>query len=211
MNIKKLILLSTLLILMFSACDDKNNIFKDLLSPSEDILPTFNLKTTNNEDITIEVTKDGWKFKQYENKVILLNFFATWCPPCKAEVPHLNHLQEEYGKNFQVITILLEKDKPNTYIQKFINKYKVTYPITNSDENYLLSDAVGGVKSIPTMFLFTKDGLVYQRYKGLVPPEILISDIKKAIELPDNILKNHNQAADHNHTNDDNHTKKTVQ
>jgi len=187
MNIKKLLLLSFLLILTFNACEEKQTITQSVLEPSKDIkieLPTFKLTTTDEKTITIKVTEDGWIFEEYKNKVILLNFFATWCPPCKAEIPHLNHLQKEYGKDFQVISVLLERDKPNDFIQKFIDKFNVQYPITNSPENFNLSAGVGGVQAIPTMFLFTKEGKVFQKYKGAVSEEILTIDIQKAIYLP---------------------------
>jgi len=187
MNIKKLLLLSFLLILTIGGCEEKQTITQSVLEPSKDVkaqLPTFDLTTTDDKKITIKVTTDGWVFEEYKNKVILLNFFATWCPPCKAEIPHLNHLQKEYGKDFQVVSVLLERDKPNNFVQKFIDKFNVQYPITNSPENFNLSAGVGGVQAIPTMFLFTKEGKVFQKYKGAVSEEILTIDIQKAIYLP---------------------------
>jgi len=186
MNIKNLIFSVILIITVFTACEDKSSIDEDILAPSKDLpeeLPTFNLTTTKGKNITIEVTKDGWIFKGYENKVVLLNFFATWCPPCKAEIPHLNKLLDEYKNDFAVVSVLLEKDKPNDFIQKFIKKFNIHYPITNSNENFNLAAAVGGVESIPSMYLFTTKGLVYQNYIGAVKEEILNSDIKQAIEL----------------------------
>ena len=184
MNIKKVIFLIILIITVFTSCEDKNEITQTVLAPSSDTnreLPTFNLTTTKGETITIEVTKDGWVFKEYKNKAILLNFFATWCPPCKAEIPHLNELQKKYGDEFQVLSILVERDKPNSYVNKFIKKFNINYPITNSKVNFQLADAVGGVTSIPWMFLFNKEGVVVQSYVGAVASEILASDIKKTL------------------------------
>ena len=184
MKIKKLAILSILALALFTGCDKKeDNISQSVVSPNANIqqLPTFNLTTTNGKAITVEVTKDGWNFKEYPNKVVLLNFFATWCPPCKAEIPHLNTLQTKYKNDFQVISILVEKDRPNSEIAKFISEYNITYPITNSKENFQLANAVGGVSSIPAMFMFNKNGLVVQNYVGAVHEEILESDIKKAL------------------------------
>lgn len=183
MKIKKLAILSILTIALFTGCDKKEDINENVIAPSAkaQLLPTFNLKTTNGENITIEVTKEGWNFKEYPNKVVLLNFFATWCPPCKAEIPHLNNLQTKYKNDFQVISVLVEQDKENSEINNFISEYKIIYPITNSRVNFELANAVGGVKSIPAMFMFDKKGIVVQNYVGAVHEEILESDIKKAL------------------------------
>lgn len=184
MNIKKIVFSVIFLITVFTACEDKESIDESVLSPSTEIkveLPTFKLTSTKGEVITIEVTKDGWIFKDYKNKAILLNFFATWCPPCKVEIPHLNKLSEIYKDDFKVISVLVEKDKSNKFVEDFINKYNIKYPITNSNENFKLASAVGGVSSIPAMFLFNKDGLVYQNYVGAIKEEILNADIKQVL------------------------------
>jgi thiol-disulfide isomerase/thioredoxin len=172
---------------IFIGCNDNQTINESVVSPSNEVqeviptLPTFHLKTTNNENITIEVTKEGWIFKEYPNKVVLLNFFATWCPPCKAEIPHLNNLGKKYKDDFIVISVLVEENKSNSFVKDFIKEHNVKYPITNSPENFAIASAVGGVTSIPSMFLFNKKGLVYQNYVGAVAEEILNTDILKAM------------------------------
>ena len=184
MNIKLLAFCLILIASVFTACQDKENIDESVVNPTkteEQKLPTFHLKTTDDQNITIEVTKEGWNFKDYPNKVVLLNFFATWCPPCKAEIPHLNNLLKEYKDDFVVISVLVEENKSNETIKEFIKEYNIQYPITNSPENFNLASGVGGVDSIPAMFLFNKKGLVYQNYVGAVDEIILSTDIKKAI------------------------------
>lgn len=185
MKIKNLTILSILIISLFTGCDKKENIDENIIAPTqvsqEAKLPTFHLTTTNGKSITIEVTKKGWNFKDYPNKVVLLNFFATWCPPCKAEIPHLNNLQKKYKDVFQVLSISVDKGKDNDFINDFITEHNIIYPVTNGEENFKLAAAVGGVKSIPAMFMFNKDGYVVQNYTGAVHEEILDSDIQKAL------------------------------
>jgi len=187
MNIKVLAFCSILIASVFTACQDKQSIDESVVNTTEEVkqveqkLPTFHLKTTNDKNITIEVTKDGWNFKEYPNKVVLLNFFATWCPPCKAEIPHLNNLLKKYEKDLVVISVLVEQNKENSIVNDFILEHDIQYPITNSPVNFDLAGAVGGVDSIPAMFLFTKKGLVYQNYVGAVDEAILNTDIQKAI------------------------------
>ncbi len=188
MNIKVLTFFLILITTIFTACQDKETIDESVVNPvkeqkvQERRLPTFHLKTTNDQNITIEVTKDGWNFKEYPNKVVLLNFFATWCPPCKAEIPHLNNLVKEYKDDFIVIAVLVEENKTNEEINEFIKQYNIIYPVTNTPENFNVAGAVGGVDSIPAMYLFTKKGLVLQNYIGAVDETILRTDIKKAME-----------------------------
>jgi len=184
MNIKNLIILGIVTITLLTGCTDKSeDISNSIVETKEEVqkLPTFNLKTTMGKPVTIEVTKKGWVFKEYPNKVVLLNFFATWCPPCKAEIPHLNNLSKKYKDDFVVIAILVEKDKENSEINNFIKNHDIQYPVTNSPANFNLAGAVGGVSSIPAMFMFNKDGLVVKDYVGAVQEEILDSDIKKAL------------------------------
>ncbi len=114
-----------------------------------------------------------------------LIFFATWCPPCKAEIPHLNNLKEKYKDSFEVVAVslgersggLTSKEKMET----FINDFKINYIVSNSEINFDVADAMGGIRSIPTMFLFDPSGKIVQKYVGLVPEEMMETDIKRAL------------------------------
>jgi len=131
----------------------------------------------------IEVTKieNGFIFKGYENKVVIINFFATWCPPCLAEIPHLNTLQEKYKKDLKIISILLEENKSNEEIMKFINKNAIEFTIVNSEGNFQLAKEVGGVSSIPYMLIYDRKGKYSQKYTGAIPEEMIDADIKKVL------------------------------
>jgi len=190
MQIKKMTIFTILLLGLLTGCNKKDETISEeaMVKPKETThkvqeqkLPTFHLTTTQGKEITIKVTKNGWIFPQYKNKVILLTFFATWCPPCKAEIPHLINLQNKYKDQLQVIAIVVEQNKDNEVLKEFIKEHKIIYPVTNSNENFNVASAVGGVSSIPAMFLFTQDGLVANDYVGAVHEEILESDIKKLL------------------------------
>ncbi len=186
------------ILLIFTGCDSKNkneqNINEQTIS--EENSPTTkqtieeqpnsiyfaNLKTTDGKIIKAEVSGNNMKFEGYENKIVLVNFFATWCPPCVAEIPHLNNLIKKYPNDFIVLGILLEQGKLNQEVLDFIDEHNVTYPITNSSANFLLSDSVGGVKTIPTMYLVDKNGEIKREYIGMVLEEMLEIDIKKMLE-----------------------------
>ncbi len=182
MKIKKslfFVLLS--LSLIATGCDKKENISGDVVAQPTVKDITLNLKTSIGDKITVERKKGLWSFEQYPNKTVLVVFFATWCPPCKAEIPHLINLQNKYGKDFQVISVLAEQNKSNEEIASFIAKYGIKYPVANSEVNFEFADAVGGVDGIPAMFLFNKKGALVMQYEGATQEEILDSDISKHI------------------------------
>jgi thiol-disulfide isomerase/thioredoxin len=182
MKIKRLLLFGFLSISLFiTGCDKKESISSDVLAQPISKEISLNLTTTNGDKLSIKRVKNNWSFEQHPNKVVLVVFFATWCPPCKAEIPHLINLQNKYGKDFQVISVLAEQNKSNEELKNFIAEYKINYPVTNSDENFKFADGVGGVDGIPAMFLFDKKGEIVMKYVGATQEEILDSDISKYI------------------------------
>ena len=184
MQFKTLAFLSILSILLFTGCDSKDNnesAKEETTVQSSGKISEFQLKTTNDTIINLKLEKDKIILKDYPNKIVLLNFFATWCPPCKAEIPNLIQLQNDYKNDFVIVSILLEDMKTHEELQKFITTFNINYPITNASENFDLAKSLGGIKSIPTMFLVDKDGNVFQKYVGLVPSEMMEIDIKKVL------------------------------
>ena len=139
------------------------------------------LTDTSGNKIEVKKISDGFVFEGYEGKVVLLEFFATWCPPCRAEVPHLNNLQKKYAKDMKIISVVLEEQKPNEEIIKFMNKYGVEYTIANSPDNFKLAKMVGGVDSIPFMLIYDRKGHYSQHYTGAVIQEMIEADIEKVL------------------------------
>ena len=184
MQFKTLAFLSILSILFFTGCDskDKNENNNETKIEKSDRKTEVQLKTTNNTVVDIKLENDKIILKDYPNKIVLLNFFATWCPPCKAEIPNLIKLQDDYKNDFVVISVLLEEMKTNEEIVDFIKSFNINYTVTNSPENFDLAKSLGGIKSIPTMFLIDKNSKIFQKYVGLVPSEMMEIDIKKVLE-----------------------------
>ena len=184
MQFKTLAFLSILSILFFTGCDskDKNDNSNETKIERVDKKTEFQLKSTNNSILDIKIEGEKVIVKNHQNKIVLLNFFATWCPPCKAEIPSLIKLQEDYKNDFVVISVLVEEMKSDEEIQTFIKDFGINYTVTNSPENFDLAKSLGGIKSIPTMFLIDKHGEIFQKYVGLVPSEMMEIDIKKVLE-----------------------------
>ena len=147
---------------------------------------TFNL--TDLADNTYVVEKKGNDFilKNYEDKVVIYDVFATWCPPCRAAAPSLTRLQNQFANDLLILGISIEEDKSTADIQDYKTTYGADYTIVNSKDNVPLSRSiastikVGQRFPIPLMVMY-KNGQYVTHYVGAVPEEMIISDVKKAI------------------------------
>jgi len=144
-------------------------------------ITSLTLTTVDNKKIHLKFLDEGIIFEEYKNKVVLLDIFTTWCPPCIESIPHINQIQKTYKKDLQVIGILMEEDKRNSELLEFIKKHHIIYPITNSKENFILTKTWGGISGYPTIIIFDKQGKYFNHFNGSPPLEMLESDIKKAL------------------------------
>ncbi|MEA2050574.1 MAG: TlpA disulfide reductase family protein [Campylobacterota bacterium] len=202
MKFKNLALLSILSITLLGGCSDKESIDETVVANKTEQknevknrqnqqIPTFNLITSTGKSLKIIAdVKNGWQFEGMENKVVLLDFFGTWCPPCKAEIPHLNHIREKLQKDFELIGIDVGQrgggKTDSEELKTFIKDFKIKYPVTTGGDNGKLFGAVSELNpngSIPFMVLFNKKGEFVQYYIGMKPEEMLMQDIKKAIKM----------------------------
>jgi thiol-disulfide isomerase/thioredoxin len=177
MKTKYLIASCLTALFLLTGCDTKSEIEESLVADvtknkpliKEFVSKSFKLTTTNDELIEFKSTKDGMDFKDYKGKkVVLINVFATWCPPCIKEIPTLNELQSKYGKDFEIISVLFEKeeDKPTKEVLEFIKEKGIEYKVTVGEENFNLAEGLWNVKKIPEMFLYSKDGTFIKKFVG---------------------------------------------
>ncbi|ABK81808.1 TlpA family protein disulfide reductase [Campylobacter fetus] len=145
----------------------------------EDYSRAFSLSLNSGETLYMQRNQKGFDIED-NNKAVLFAFFATWCPPCKAEIPYLVNLQDKFEKNLRVVGVLME-DRTNDEIKEFIKMYNINYDIAYGDNNYFFAKALGGVVGIPFMVLYYPDGKYANAYTGMVPLEMLESDVKKVI------------------------------
>ena len=122
------------------------------------------------------VSKDSWA-----GKVVLVNFWATWCPPCREEIPELLQLKKEYKDRLQIVGIS-EDDDPPASVLKFAKQQGMTYPIVMATPE--LIDSYGGVPALPTSFLIDTQGRVVQKHSGLYPIEAYNLEIRSLLGMP---------------------------
>ncbi len=131
---------------------------------------------------TLPSVKDGTMVKAsaYQGQAMLINFFATWCPPCRKEIPSLIQLQKEFGpKGFTVIGISTDQGG-TSLVDKFAQKMEINYPVLMSDSN--TPRAFDGILGIPTSFLVNKEGNVVKRYDGYVDHQTLVNDLNAILK-----------------------------
>ena len=117
-------------------------------------------------------------------KVVLLNFWATWCVPCKVEMPWFVELQKRYGTSgLRVVGIAMD-DASQADLRKFTNDLGVNYPVLIGNDK--VGDAYGGVQFLPVTFYIDRDGRVVDKVFGLKTKDEVENDIKKAFERPPN-------------------------
>jgi thiol-disulfide isomerase/thioredoxin len=116
------------------------------------------------------------KLSSFKGKVILLNFWATWCGPCKAEIPGFVELQEKYKKDLVVVGY--DVDDTADKARPFVTEYKMNYPVLLGLGREDVQDAYGPIWGIPASFLISKDGKVCKRHMGIAPKETFEKEIK---------------------------------
>jgi len=175
--------------LLFNGCSkEKTNDETTSIDEANSILSSNEIILTALDKTQYTVLKkpNGFIVKGAENKVILLDIFATWCPPCRAEASHLSSLQKKFKDSLLVIGVSVEDAIENSKLQTFRETYNADYVLVNSYENGKIIDAVttqlnlGRNFGIPLMALY-KDGKLINFYQGAVEEEFLAADIKKAL------------------------------
>jgi len=119
-------------------------------------------------------------FEQYKGKVVVLDFWATWCGPCRSEIPGYVALQKKHGPaGLAIVGVSLDQGGPEV-VKKFIAEQKINYQIVMGDEQ--VTAAFGGVEAIPTTFIIDRKGTLRYRKVGAMPEEEFEAVLKPFLE-----------------------------
>ena len=113
----------------------------------------------------------------------MLNFWASWCGPCKAEIPDFIKMYDRHQKDgLEIIGVALSSGSADK-IRQFVEKWKINYPILTGDEKYLqdLTNNYGGIRGVPTTFLIDQKGIIRQKWVGARTERIFMQEIDKYI------------------------------
>ncbi len=154
----------------------KGTVKADRPSTAAPLAPDFTLKDLDGKDVSLS---------QFRGKVVLINFWATWCDPCRIEIPWLIEMQQKYGdKGFTVLGVAMDEEgkrevAPFVAKERFnVNgqKLPMSYPILLGND--AMADKFGGLLGYPTSILISRDGKIIKRITGL----LTYDEISKAIE-----------------------------
>jgi thiol-disulfide isomerase/thioredoxin len=132
-------------------------------------------------DFTLQ-SLDGknMRLSDFRGKAVLLNFWATWCSPCKIEMPWFIDLQKQYGaQGLQIVGVAMD-DSSKEDIAKFAKDMGVNYPVLIGKE--AVGDAYGGVPALPESFFIGRDGKIVDKIIGLKGKAEIEDSIKKALD-----------------------------
>jgi len=137
-----------------------------------EVVPPFAMKDLAGETVSTAALK---------GKALIINFWATWCGPCREEIPEMVALQAKYKGSLQIIGIS-EDDGPPDQVAKFVQKMGINYPVIMYTD--ALEKEYGGVSALPTSFLVNKDGRVVQKDVGVYPLEYYDMQARYLMGMP---------------------------
>ena len=176
---KLLILVLVIFTAAMYGCNDSNpkseitksNLLSAVKSDKgNDAAPDFTLYTLDGEEV---------RLSDYLGKVVILDFWATWCPPCRKGIPDLISIQNEYKNELVVIGISLDQPATQDQLVPFIESYGINYPVVLG--NIEVSTAYGNIQAIPTSFIIDQEGNIINKYIGLVPKSTLVEEINSLL------------------------------
>ncbi|MBI3400896.1 MAG: TlpA family protein disulfide reductase [Acidobacteria bacterium] len=117
-------------------------------------------------------------------KVVIFNFWATWCPPCRAEIPDLIALQDKYRDQLQIIGISEDEESPEM-VKRFAAEHKMNYPIVMATRE--LEKRFPGVSALPTSFIVDRESRVVQKHVGMLVAQTTEQETRALAGLPVNV------------------------
>ena len=131
--------------------------------------PQFSLANLDGKNVSL---------KDFADKVMVVDFWATWCGPCREEIPHLNKLYENYrGKGLVVVGISMDAEGPEV-VKQFAKELRMEYPVVMGDEN--VQQDFGGIVGLPTTFIIDRKGNIVKKYTGYQPA--IMQDMEQTIK-----------------------------
>lgn len=136
-----------------------------------DPAPDFKLNALDGKPLTLAAL---------QGKVIFLNFWATWCGPCRAEIPDLIALQDRYKGRLQIIGLNVDDEEAD--IHQYVQEMGINYPVAMTSNDIRIQ--FGGIPALPTSFVLDTEGRVVQKHVGLWNPAVYETEIRALLGMP---------------------------
>ena len=131
----------------------------------------FTMKDVEGKDVSLQ---------SYKGKVILLDFWATWCGPCKVEIPHFIEFQQKYGaKGLQVVGVSV--DDPVDKLAPYVKEMGMNYPVLQGLGHDAVQDAYGPILGIPVSVMISRDGKICATHTGLTGKDVFEKEIESLL------------------------------
>lgn len=134
--------------------------------------PAWELKGTDGKPV---------KSSDFAGKVVILDFWATWCGPCRMEIPGFIELQKQYADRGLVVVGVSLDQGGAPVVKSFIEKAAINYPVVLGDETVV--NAFGGVEGIPTTFIIDRKGQIVRKHVGYADKSEFEAEIKPLLQL----------------------------
>jgi thiol-disulfide isomerase/thioredoxin len=141
-----------------------------ITSADHPLAPDFSLSDLSGQKLSLSA---------YGGKVVLLDFWATWCEPCRQEIPHFVELQNNYrDQGLQIIGVSMDDDPEP--VRKFYGQFKMNYPVVMG--NTKTGELYGGILGLPIAFVIGRDRRIYTRHIGATEIPVFDSEIKAQLQ-----------------------------
>jgi len=178
--------------LLFTACNKNSTTTNTPVISSPPTGTTYPMPPTG---AAASLANMGWEsngnrsvFSEYKGKVLILDFYATWCAPCRDSIPHLIGLQKKYEEQgLQVVGLNVGGPGDEQLVPAFARQFGIQYPLARPDDD-LVSFLLAGQDAIPQTFVFDRQGQLVQRFVGFGPSTgtYLDSAVETALKTPAN-------------------------
>jgi cytochrome c biogenesis protein CcmG/thiol:disulfide interchange protein DsbE len=122
-----------------------------------------------------------WRLSDHRGEIVLVNFWATWCAPCRMETPDLVEVAKQYAARGVSFVGISMDDQPRSAAPPFVSKYRIPYPVLVPDESFTLGNAI---ESLPTTLIIDRSGRLARAYTGAVTADRLRSDLDRLLTEP---------------------------
>ena len=155
------------------------------ISVPEIQLGSFTLINTKVQSHKVTVSDQKVMFQDVAQPIVMVNLFATWCPPCIGEIPYLNDLQKKYEKELLVVGVLTHDSIVQDELETFMAKNQINYFISNGTDNDAFANLLATTLHLPKNFsipltVIYVEGKYFTHYEGSVPVEMIEYDIQQA-------------------------------